>query len=69
MNQQDFQEKVLEKFEALDKRLFKDNGNLSMQSKINKNTRDLKIVTGVFTLIGTFILGLFTIFIKKQVGE
>ena len=69
MNNQEFQDRVLEKLDDLDKRLFRDNGNLSMQSKINKNSRDLKIVTGIFSLLGAFYLSIVTIFIKKQVGE
>lgn len=69
MNDQEFQEHVVHKLEELDKRLFKDNGSLSLQSKINKNTRDLKLITGLFTFLGTCILGLITFFIKKQIGE
>lgn len=56
MNQHDFQEKVLEKFDLFEKRLFIDNGNLSMQSKINRNSRDLKIIAAIGMLLLAIIL-------------
>ena len=57
------------KLEALERRLFLDNGNLSLQSKINRNSQTLKLVVGVFTVIGTFVLTLLGVFIKRQIGE
>ena len=69
MTEKEFQEQVLKELKELNHKLFIDNGNPSMQSKINANTRKLNLVTGIFTVIGTFILGVVGFFIKKQIGE
>jgi len=37
-------------------RLFLDNGNKCLQSKINDNTRIIKIIVGIFIVIGTAVI-------------
>ena len=68
MEQKDFQEYVIEQFEKLDRRLFKDNGNLSMQSKINQNTGSIKLMLKIFSAVSTIFLGLFLFLLTKQFG-
>jgi len=60
---------IIKKLDNLEKKLFVDNGGLSHQSKINKNTRDLKIITGIFSAIGTALISVVVIFIKKYTGD
>ena len=44
--------------------LFKDNGNESIQSKINSNSKTIKLIVGVFSVIGSAIIGLMVWMIK-----
>ncbi len=70
MKEEEFQRTVIQKFDDLERRLFKDNGELSMQSRINRNTRGIKTVSKVFSVLGAFILTIVGFFINKQIkGE
>ena len=57
------------KIDALDDRLdriFIDNGGESLQSKVNANSKLLKLVTGVFALIGSAIISILVWIIKSK---
>lgn len=47
-------------------RLFLDNGNKCLQSKINDNTRIIKIIAGIFTAIGTAVISVICWIIKAK---
>ena len=57
---------MMDKIIGMERRLFVDNGNLSMQSKINKNGNAIALIIGVLTIIGTFALGVFGWLLKSN---
>jgi len=61
-------EEIMDKLNSLERRLFVDNGNLSIQSKINRNSATLALVVGVLSVIGTFTLGIVGWIIKTKMG-
>ena len=65
MTNSEFQMKVLEEFKELNKRLFQDNGDTCIQSRINKNSLYIKWMAGITSAVGLVFLGLF---IKQNFG-
>jgi len=49
---------LFEKLDSLNNRLFFDNGGESMQSKINRHDRWIKVITGILGAIGLTTLGI-----------
>jgi len=47
-------------------RLFLDNGNECLQSKVNNNARIIKIIAGIFTVIGTAVVSVICWIIKAK---
>jgi hypothetical protein len=49
-------EEVIRKLDAIEKRLFRDNGTLSMQTRLERHEQVLKILVWVVTVVGGSIL-------------
>lgn len=47
---------VIRKLDAIEKRLFKDNGTLSIQTRLERHEQVLKILVWVVTVVGGSIL-------------
>lgn len=47
---------LMTKLDKIDKKLFEDNGNPCHQSRINSNTQQIKLLTGIFVTVGTLVL-------------
>ena len=69
MTEQDFQEYVIAEFKDLKERLFRDNGRISHQSKINTNSLYIKWLAAIFSAVGISFLGFFIFLLKKQLGD
>jgi hypothetical protein len=65
MTNSEFQMRILQELEKLNKRLFQDNGETCMQSKVNKNALYIKWMAGIVSAVGLVCLGLF---IKQNLG-
>ena len=61
-------DKSLRNDEELNGRLFVDNGDMSLQSKVNNNTKTNKIVIGVVSVFGTAIVWLLISSIAEWLG-
>ena len=67
-SESEFQRRVLAEFKELNKRLFQDNGNTCVQSKVNKNSLYIKWMAGVFSFAGVSLFSLLLFLIKQQLG-
>jgi hypothetical protein len=59
---------IEEKQDKLHKRLFMDNGEPCLQSKINKNTLYIKWMVGIFSTIGVAIISVVGKLVNHQWG-
>ena len=56
-----------EKLDRLNDHLFEDNGDDCLQSRINKNSYFIKLLTGIFVAIGTALLSAVIWVIKAKI--
>lgn len=54
------------KLDKLYDKLFEDNGGDCLQTKVNINSRMIKLVTGIFATIGAALLALVGYFVKSK---
>lgn len=54
------QHAMLTKLESIDKRLFRDNGSVSMQTRIDRHDQTLRLILWVVGIIGSTLLVGFT---------
>lgn len=60
--------KLHQKLDKINDKLFIDNGHKSVQSKLNNTAQLLKIITGVFAVIGGAIVSVLAWIIKAKLG-
>ena len=55
---------IIDKLDKLNERLFIDNGNPSLQSKVNKNRTIIKTVVKTLVFIGIWVMGIIAYIIR-----
>ena len=60
-------QQLCEKVDNLYDKLFEDNGGVCLQSKVNSNSQWIKIITGIFAVVGAFILTVVGWIVKSKI--
>lgn len=58
---------LFEKVDRIHDKLFVDDDGKSIQSKVNQNSRWIKVVTGVLSAVGLAVLGIVGWIVKERV--